>query len=151
MTSTSSLDTPRVRGMTWLAGTAPEPAAVLRAWESGTVAAIKPRPDTWRVVEAPLYPAIDAMTVLRPTGNLGPVLGGADDRLAWWLVAAGTAPLLHDLPGVVVRSAGWTLDCPAPGVGAGGRTWLHPPYGSGLLTPARLLREALLDAQAMAR
>ncbi|EDY43258.1 hypothetical protein [Streptomyces sp. SPB074] len=144
------LGIPRAEGMKWLAETAGNPTAVLRLWDRGETAALA-SVGTWRVVEAPLYPSIDALLAIRPTGNLGPVLGSSTDRLAWWLVAAGTATLLDAIPGAVVHPAGWTLDCPAPGVGAGGRTWLHPPYGTGLLTPARLLCAALLDARVMAR
>ncbi|MET8554138.1 hypothetical protein ABZV64_04095 [Streptomyces sp. NPDC004959] len=149
-TRSSSLS-PRAEGVKWLARTVTAPTPVLRAWDQGTLASVVPRPNTWRVFEAPLYPSIDALCVLRPSGNCGPVLGSSDARRAWWLVAAGTATVLDGLPGAVVHPAGWVLDCPAPGIGAGGRMWLHPPYGTGLLTLVRLLRAALVDALAMAR
>nr|WP_256055370.1 hypothetical protein [Streptomyces sp. TverLS-915] len=124
------------------------PSVAYERWHENRIAAV-PSTGIWRVVEAPLYPSIDALLAIRPTGNLGPVLASPDNRLAWWLVASGTATILDTLPDVVVHPAGWVLDCPAPGTGAEGRTWLHPPYGTGLLTPARLLREALLDARVM--
>jgi hypothetical protein len=141
----------RATGTAWLAQTAPDPAAVLRAWDEGAPAAVAPQPHTWRALEAPLSQSLDAATILLPTGNLGPVLRSTEERRAWWLVAAGTATILAGLPGTTVRPDGWALTCPPPGIGAGGRSWLHPPYGTGLLTPACLLREALLRAQAMAR
>ncbi|MEW2351422.1 hypothetical protein AB0904_27615 [Streptomyces sp. NPDC006684] len=124
------------------------PSVAYERWRENRIAEV-PSTGIWRVVEAPLYPSIDALLAIRPTGNAGPVLGSSDARRAWWLVAAGTATLLADVPGAVVHPAGWVLNCPAPGIGAEGRTWLHPPYGTGLLTPARLLREALLDARVM--
>ncbi|NJA55832.1 hypothetical protein [Streptomyces sp. NEAU-H3] len=135
-------------GCAWLTETLLDPSPAYADWQRERLAPV-PSTGTWRVVEAPLYPSIDALCVLRMSGNAGPLLGSSDARRAWWLVAAGTATLLADVPGAVVHPGGWVLDCPAPGIGAGGRTWLHPPYGTGLLTPARLLREALLDAREM--
>ncbi|WP_435193294.1 hypothetical protein [Streptomyces sp. NRRL F-5630] len=137
-------------GCAWLAAALVSPSTAHAEWQKDRLAPV-PSTGTWRVFEAPLYPSIDALCVLRPSGDCGPVLGSPDARRAWWLVAAGTATVLDGLPGAVVHPAGWVLDCPAPGIGAGGRTWLHPPYGTGLLTPVRLLRAALVDALAVAR
>ncbi|WP_435245871.1 hypothetical protein [Streptomyces sp. NRRL F-5630] len=129
-------------GRQWLTHTVANPQQALRIWALDDQLVPVPSSGTWRVVAAPLYPSIDAMCAIRPTGALGPVLASVREPLAWWLVPADEADDLADLRQLNVHPRGWVLDCPHEGIGSEGRLWLEPPDGSGRLTPAARLGAA---------
>ncbi|EFK99488.1 conserved hypothetical protein [Streptomyces sp. SPB78] len=138
-------------GRRWLTYTLANPQQALRTWAHEDQLVPVPSSGTWRVVEAALYPSIDAMCAIRPTDALGPVLASVRQPLAWWLVPADEADDLADLRQLTVHPRGRVLNCPHEGIGSEGRLWLEPPDGSGRLTPVSQLGTAFGPAGVMAR
>lgn len=134
-------------GAHWLAAVGSSPGDVLTAWANGELAEV-PTPGAWLVAEAELTASMAALPVLARAGKLGPLLGGIDAGLAWWLVPPDADAHLGDLaPRVGLRGLGWVLRCPAPGDYGHGRGWLHRPDGTGRLTCPMALG-ALLSGRA---
>ncbi|MET8554768.1 hypothetical protein ABZV64_07295 [Streptomyces sp. NPDC004959] len=138
-------------GRRWLTRTMANPQQALRTWAHDDRLVPVPSSGAWRVVEAPLYPSIDAMCALRASGALGPVLASVREPLAWWLVPADEADNLSHRKQLTVHPRGWVLDCPHEGIGSEGRLWLEPPDGSGRLTPAAQLDATFGPAGVTAR
>ncbi|MCF3132479.1 hypothetical protein [Streptomyces olivochromogenes] len=127
-------------GQDWLLSCAPDPAAAQDAWEREEFAAL-PTGTRWRVVEAPLVEPLAAIQRIGPE-RVGPILADVHRDAALWLLPAGLADELDDVPRITTRPVGWVLKSPPVLHSLDGRWWVKRPDGSGGPTDPVLLGAA---------
>ncbi|WP_369271649.1 hypothetical protein AB5J55_17885 [Streptomyces sp. R11] len=127
-------------GDTWLANCCPHPNLVRDVWDAKTLAPI-PSGEEWLVAEARLTSGYPKLVRIRAEQR-GPVLADQLMDALWWLVPLDAAEELADVRGLVVKPAGWCLDCPPTGQQVEGRMWITHPDGSGQLTDPVVLAAA---------
>ncbi|MET8225209.1 hypothetical protein ACWERY_05365 [Streptomyces sp. NPDC004082] len=131
----------RQAGQNWLLSCADDPAPVRAAWNAAELAPITSGLH-WRVAEAPLVHAMEAIKRIGPR-HLGPVLADVMLCRAWWLLPPGLDDELDDVRMLTVQPRGWPLRCAPVSYAVRSRVWVERPDGTGRLTDPTMLGASL--------